>query len=81
VKGSLRDFTQRLLVWQAIISFGAFGATALLGPFLIAIEWDIVGSVFAVGANIALLAMVTTGLITALTLRRHQNVIGSIRAA
>ena len=81
MKGSLRDFTQRLLVWQAIISFGAFGATALLGPFLIAIEWDIVGSVFAVGANIALLAMVTTGLITALTLRRHQNVIGSIPSA
>lgn len=81
MKGHLRKLAQRLLIWQAVISFGAFGATALLGPFLIAIEWDIVGGVFAVGANIALLAMVTTGLITALTLRRHRNVIRSIPLA
>lgn len=76
--GSLRGFTQRLLIWQSIISFAAFGATALLGPLLIAIEWDIAASVFAVGANIALLAIVTTAFITALSLRRHRNVIRSL---
>jgi signal transduction histidine kinase len=78
MKAPLVHFTQRLLAWQALISVTAFGATALLAPLLIVLEWDIAASVFTVGAVIASLAILTTGSITALRLRKHRAVIRTL---
>lgn len=78
MKPPWRPVAERLIVWQALISIAAFGAAALLAPLLIALEWEIAASVFMVGAIVALLAIVVTGVITVLLLRRHREVIRTL---
>src|SRR4051812_8474728 len=75
MSSSAGQYLRRILSRQAIIGLIAFSATALLAPLLIVIEWDISVSVFWVGGWIALLALISTTVISTIQLSMHRRVI------
>lgn len=75
---SAAPFIRNVLVRQAIIGLIAFGATALLAPLLIVIEWDIAISVFWVELAIALVTLAATTALSAARLLSHRRVVEAL---
>lgn len=80
MSGAAQHLQRRILVRQALVGVAAFLVVAIFAPRLLMLEDDVVDFVFSVGATLAALALTSTAIMSAATLRRHNTVVRAIAA-